>query len=970
MVNKLLENLNPEQIKAVTHKNGPLLVIAGAGTGKTMVITRRVAWLIEQKIAKPEEILALTFTDKAASEMEERVDQLVPYGYTDTFIGTFHSFGDQLIRDNHLELGLTADFRVLSQAEQILFVKENLFKFRLKDLLPLGNPEKFIPALLKIISRAKDEEIMPEDYKKYLKSGAPLKKGDRGIDSNAEELEFARQEEVANFYETYQKLLQENNYLDFGDQIILLLKLFRKRPDLLKEYQEKFKYILVDEYQDTNYAQNELVKLLAKKHQNITVVGDDDQSIYKFRGAAISNIIQFEKSFPKAKKIVLTQNYRSTQEILNNAYNLIQHNNPDRLEVQSKINKKLTAYLKKKGELKHYSFEKDYEEADWVAEKILELKNKNKKLKFNDFAILTRANSHAEQFVLSLKQLGIPYVFSGEKGYYQKPEINLLVAFLKVISNPEDNIAFFNLVSSEIYNLPQLDLVIINQFANRKNYSLFEVFDQITKGSEPPKISDPAKEIITTIENDIEKYLEESKKDMIGQILYSFLEDKHYLKILADENREEEIQNIARFFDKIKAFELTAENRNSANEFVDYLESLVEIGEGEKEFEPDLNTDAINVLTVHSAKGLEFENVFMANLVKDRFPSRNRKEQIELPDEMIKEILPEGDAHLQEERRLFYVGMTRAKTNLYLTTAENFQNTKRPKKPSRFVIEALGKDTMDETEKIKLPQLERIKRFKKKEPKQKIKSVSKKALVLSHRQIDDYLTCPKKYWYVHTLRVPLLRNHAIVFGSVIHNTIQDFLRDKQKGHLMSSEELKKAYQNHWINEGYLTREHEDQRKKEGIEILEKFYQKEKATKETPLYIEKPFKFSVDGTLVRGRWDRVDETKEGIELSDYKTSQAKDEKTAKRKVSDSRQLRLYALSYQNIYNQIPKAVSLIFLGSDNKGTKEVTKRDLEKSEEEIKKAAGGIKKQAFKAKPEYQACNYCPFKNICEDKQEK
>ncbi len=962
MKNNLLKNLNPEQKKAVTHKSGPLLIIAGAGTGKTMVITRRVAWLIEQKMAKPEKILALTFTDKAASEMEERVDQLIPYGYTDTFIGTFHSFGDQLIRDNHLELGLTADFRVLSQAEQILFVKENLFKFRLKDLLPLGNPEKFIPALLKIISRAKDEEITPEDYKKYIKKLKNPK-------TESEKLEFARQEEVANFYETYQKLIQENNYLDFGDQIILLLKLFRKRSDLLKEYQEKFKYILVDEYQDTNYAQNELVKLLAGKHKNITVVGDDDQSIYKFRGAAISNIIQFEKSFPQTKKVVLTKNYRSTQEILDHAYNLIQHNNPDRLEVQSKIDKKLVAILKKKGELKHYTFDKDYEEADWVAEKILELKNKNKELKFRDLAILTRANSHAEQFVLSLKQLGIPYVFSGEKGYYQKPEINLLVAFLKVLSNPEDNIAFFNLVSSEIYNLPQLDLVVINQFANRKNYSLFEVFNQITNGSNLPKISDEAKGIIEIVKDEIEKYLEETKKDTIGQVLYSFLEDKLYLKILADKNREEETQNIARFFDKIKAFELTAKNRNSVQEFNDYLESLIEIGEGEKEFEPDPDVDAVNVLTVHSAKGLEFEVVFMANLVKDRFPSRDRKEQIELPEEMIKEILPEGDPHLQEERRLFYVGMTRAKTNLYLTSAENFQNTKRPKKPSRFVIEALGKSKIDETEKIKLPQLERIKRFKKKTKKQKALPLAKKALVLSHRQIDDYLTCPKKYWYIHILRVPLLREHAIVFGSVIHNTIQDFLKDKQKGHSISFEELEKSYQNYWINEGYLTREHEDRRKKEGIEILRKFYQKEEATKEVPFYIEKPFKFSVDGTLVKGRWDRVDKTKVGIELSDYKTSSAKDEKTAKRKVADSRQLRLYALSYQNIYNEIPKAVSLIFLGSDNKGSREVTKKDLEKSEVEIKKAASGIKKQNFKAKPEYRACNYCPFKNICPDKRE-
>ncbi len=975
--NNLLKNLNPEQKKAVTHKNGPVLVVAGAGTGKTMVITRRIAWLIKEKIAKPDEILALTFTDKAAAEMEERVDQLVPYGYTDTWIGTFHSFGDELIRDNHLELGLSADFRVLTEPEQILFIKENLFKFKLDKLLPLGNPEKFIPALLKVISRAKDEGILPGDYKKCSDAL-------RCVDAEptmAEKIDNLRQKEIAHFYETYQKLMQENNYLDFGDQILLSLQLFKKRSDILKQYQEKYKYILVDEYQDTNYAQNELVKLLAKAHQNIMVVGDDDQSIYKFRGAAVSNILQFEKSFPKLKKIVLIQNYRSGQEILDKAYQLIQFNNPDRLEIKNKINKKLISAGGQKGIVEHKHFEKDYEEADSVAQKIEAMKKNDLKLNYQDFAILVRANSGAESFALSLKQLGIPYVFSGEKGYYQLPEISFMISFLKVIANPDDNLALYNLITSEFYDFPQLDLVICNQYARRKNLSLREVFGLpaftgMTTEGDDLKIGDDSKEIAGQIIKEIKKYTTQTETNTVGQVLYSFLEDKKYLKKLAknlSEENEKVIKNISHFFNnKIKSFELTAENKKSAHEFVDYLESLIVVGESEKNAQLDPDLDAVNILTVHSAKGLEFENVFMVNLVKGSFPGRNRRDQLTLPDNLIKEILPEGDAHIQEERRLFYVGMTRTKANLFLSSAESFENRKRPKKLSRFVLEALDQNQKIDFEKATISQLERIRKFNQRNKTKQCKlpkSLRKKVITLSAGQIDDYLTCPKKYYFTHVVKIPLLQNHAIVFGKAVHNTIENILKDKQKGHLMSFAEVEKAFENHWENEGYLTREHEDRRKKEGKLALRNVLNYEKQTKQIPLQVEEKFKFSIADILVRGRFDRVDKTKEGITLSDYKTSSdVLDEKKAKERVRNSKQLKIYALAYQNMYNETPAKISLIFPVADIRGEREVTEKDLKKAESEIKQVAKGVKGEDFEAKPDFNACKYCSFKDICPDRE--
>ncbi len=342
MQEKLLENLNEEQKKAVVYKNGPLLIVAGAGTGKTTVITTKMAWLILRNQIKPDEILTLTFTDKAAEEMEERVDQLLPYGYVDLWISTFHSFAERILKQRAIDIGLSDNFKLLNQTEQNLLIRRNFDQFNLDYYRPLGNPTKFIQAMIKHFSRAKDEEIWPEDYLKYvdeLKGNLDNMLNENNFKKNNQETtgqETEKINEIANAYHVYQQLLLKNNALDFGDLINYTLKLFRKRPQILEKYRKQFKYILIDEFQDTNWAQYELIKLLGAPKNNITVSFDDDQSIYKFRGASISNVMQFKKDYPKAQQIVLIKNYRSKQNILDLAYNFIQNNNPNRLEWQMK----------------------------------------------------------------------------------------------------------------------------------------------------------------------------------------------------------------------------------------------------------------------------------------------------------------------------------------------------------------------------------------------------------------------------------------------------------------------------------------------------------------------------------------------------------------------------------------------------------------------------------------------------------
>src|SRR3989339_1711226 len=377
-----MTKLNKTQQQAVAYTAGPLIIVAGAGTGKTTVITQKICYLIENKLAKPEEILALAFNDKAAEEIQERVDELIDIGYTEIAISTFHSFCQRLLERHAIDIGLSNQFELLGQTAVWLLARKNLDKLNLDYYRPLGNPAKHIHELLKHFSKCKDELITPEEYLEHAQS-ARLNKDE------AEVGEKDRVEEVANAYHTYNQLLLEKNALDFGDLIFYTIKLLRERPNILKILQEKYRYVLVDEFQDVNWAQYQLVQMIAEKGGQLTVVGDDDQSIYAFRGASVSNIMRFKDDYPKAKEIILTENYRSGQIILDTAYRSIQNNNPDRLEFKLNIQKKLTSASKSKGEVIHIHRNSLEDEVNAVMEEILRLKKIYHDVNWNDFAILT-----------------------------------------------------------------------------------------------------------------------------------------------------------------------------------------------------------------------------------------------------------------------------------------------------------------------------------------------------------------------------------------------------------------------------------------------------------------------------------------------------------------------------------------------------------------------------------------------------
>ena len=1024
--------LNKEQKKAVEFGDGPLLIIAGAGTGKTTVVTERIKYLISSGRAKPQEILALTFTEKASREMEERVDMALPYGVTQMWISTFHSFCDRILRNEGLAIGLDPNFRLMTEASIIQFFRTNLFVFDLSYFRPLGNPTKFISGILQHFSRLKDEDVNPTQYMEWVKikdQRSKIKDTNQKAKILKQEGEFEEMEkylELANAYRTYEELKTKHGVVDYGDLITCTLKLFRTRKSILKKYQEQFKYLLIDEFQDTNFSQNELAILLAGQKKNITVVGDDDQAIYRWRGAAISNIIQFRKHFPKAKIVVLTKNYRSTKKILDRSYQLIQNNNPDRLEVVEKIDKKLECVRRINGDPITLIFTNRVEdEAEEVAKEISSFvktsEDKQNTYSWKDFAILVRANAHAEPFVRALSRHGIPYQFLGPGQLFRQPEVKDLICYLKVLYDINDNISLFRVLSMDHFQIPARDIAALISYARQQGMSLFEACEKIVFQSRAlignenldassrgpvagflPRIPDkrgprfagsPSTRATPSLANNsifltedgkqkiiylmqiVNSHLSLLKKETAGQILYFFLEETGLLKSytsIKTTKEEKAADNIAKFFDKLKTYEV---DHDDASVFVvvDWLELSMDIGESPLASNMDWNTfDAVNILTVHSAKGLEFSVVFLVNLVGARFPTMEKHEQIPIPDALVKEILPEGDYHLEEERRLFYVGMTRARDLLYLTGAKYYGEGKREKKLSPFVVETLGPSFVPASgttegqgggaEEKQLTLLE----WQKKDEEVSQTTVRQPVSYLSYSQVETFIRCPLQYKYRYILRIPVPPSAALSFGDTVHRTLRAFYEKVKQGTKAAKELLLELYQNQWQSLGYKDKKYEEKMKKHGVELLLEFFEKGFNPNVHVIALEQPFKIKITPTLsLGGKIDRIDKRTDGkLEIIDYKTGSA----LKKRDPKDDMQLSVYALAAteKGLYGEKPEhvIVSFYFLEGQEKISGARSKEQLGQVRQEIKTVAENISVSHFSPTPG-KYCDFCEFRLICD-----
>jgi DNA helicase II / ATP-dependent DNA helicase PcrA len=940
--------MNEHQAKAVLHESGPLLVVAGAGTGKTRVITERIKNLIEKKGVNPTEILALTFTEKAAREMVERVGDVMPLGYEEPWMYTFHSFSDRILRAEGLEIGLDTSYKIMSYPEQWLMIRRNLFDFDLKYYRPLGNPTKFISAILKFISRLQDENITPEDLSEFV----------RKIPSEDEEKE--RWQELSHIYEKYQELKMQHSKLDFGDLITMTLRLFTERPAILSKYRGQFRHVLVDEFQDTNYAQYELIKLLAGestlKDRSLIVVGDDSQSIYKFRGAAVSNILEFRKDYPSSEMITLLQNYRSIQSILDASYKLVKNNNPDTLEVKLNISKELVSQLDP-SPLKPVIYETATleEEVETVISKIVQILATEPQYTYKDFAILARANNHLDAFVLALRKHQLPYQLVGNRGLYDREEVRDILALMKVLVNPLDAISLYRVLNIETLEIPQEEISKLLSTARYQKTDLWEIVKQSKE------------EKIVSLFNVISEFQSRITKNTPVQIVYDLVNSINYLApYISEENIENQmiIKNLDLFLNKVKTFEVEFRSENkelpTVLDFVDYLELMIEAGENPAQAEVE-DIETINLMTVHSSKGLEFPVVFMVNLVANRFPTRNRSDEIEVPEELIKETLPSGNAHIQEERRLFYVGMTRAQKYLFMIYGKSYGG-KRENTPSGFLGETgLKTEKIDQdisrkensqtglfgtNTQYRAPSLQKITGF--------VPSF------LSYTQISSYKTCPLKYKFAYVLNIPTPPNHALSFGSTIHDTLRDFHSKMAFDPNASLDELLRIYTRNWQPLGYLNGQHREEYFENGKRLLQDYYSKNWPPRIKPLHIEKSFNLWIDGIKFYGRIDRIDPLDDGsVEIIDYKTGGTKSQK----EVDSDDQVAFYALGTKQALKLNPSKLTMYYVESGQRITTTRTEKELEEKKEEVKEAVQKIKAGDFPSQPGMH-CTWCDYKDIC------
>ncbi len=973
----LLEKLNEEQLKAVTHREGPLMIIAGAGTGKTTAITQRIAWLIEQKLAAPDEILALTFTEKAAAEMEERVDLLLPIGYVDLWISTFHAFCERILSDYGVEIGLSRNMRLLSEVDTWLLMRQNFDRFELKHYRPKGNQTKFLKPLLQHFSRAKDEVITPEEYLKFAEGErANLDATNSSDDASAE---VDRLSELANAYHTYQQILLENDSLDFGDLIMYTLELLQKRPKVLKELRSKFKYILVDEFQDTNWAQYELVKLLAAPKNNITVVGDDDQSIYKFRGASLSNILQFETDYPDTEKIVLTKNYRTVQSILDHAYKFIQKNNPNRLEKDG-LSKELRSQREEQGIIEHLHYKTLDEEVEGVADRILELKKNNPETHWSDFGILVRANDSANNFLSALERRGIPYQFLALRGLYSKPIILDLIAYLKVIDNPYDSPSWYRILTRPMLAIKPEEIARIHFDAQKHGKPTFEVLKNYR--SYKSNKSHETYEILEKLLFNVNTLAHEAQTKNVTEIIISTAQKTGLLEWINARDEQEKIDSfryLHQFFERVKRFETRHDHPVLKNFLHEFEHERAAGEEGALQFDIESGPDMVKIMTVHGSKGLEFKYVFVTNLIDRRFPTSERKDPIPLPETIIKEKVPEGDIHLEEERRLFYVAITRAKDGLFLTSAEDYGGI-RKRKLSRFLHEIGLAETKSSSSEAVGP-FEDTNRKSKICPTPTGPATIDLPKQFSFTQLAAFSTCPLQYKFAHLLKIPVFGKYQMSFGKTMHNTLQEYFRrwlEREKNTQQNMfgnhpdtpsdktpvglEELLKIYDEHWIDDWYPNDTLREEYRTSGRESLKGYYELIEQNPPRPMILESGFTVKIGDLVLKGRIDRIDEIDGGVEIIDYKTGKPKAENKITK--DDKKQLLIYQIAAKEALGLEPKRLTFHYLENNTKVSFLGSDKEIEQLKDELMSALEKIRSSSFNATPGY-SCRFCDFSSICE-----
>jgi len=1014
-VTSIFSALNSQQVEAVKEIDRPLLIIAGAGSGKTMTVASKIAYLIENGL-NPESILALTFNQKAAEELKVRVTSLLNSSQ-DLYISTFHSFCKQVIQDNILNTKLNSNFKIITDTTQLVYLTKNINNFGIEHLEFNHEPYTLAEEMKKFIARCKDEAVTPEDLQQYIQTHKKPSTNTTTATTTEEEAEEEekRQDELNNLedmlkiYQAYEAYKLQNNMIDFGDMLYTVYNLLKNKPLILHKYQKKFKYIIVDEFQDTNYIQLQIVSLIAQKHGHLTVVGDDDQSIYKFRGAHLTNIAEFKKIFPNFVEKTLEQNYRSTKKIVATANTLIQ-NSPQRtlknMFTNNPDGEKITIV----------ETPNDTAQANYI---LTTTKQLLKKYLPQNIAILCRRRATAEPIIKAFRKQGIPFNFVGETGFFQEPIIKDITALLKISSNPlENNAEIIRILNRRNYDIKPVDICRFTHYADQNNLSLYETFEHINK-------IDVDNLKFLTVKQTLQNILKDKTRLRPLELLHNLLFEQELYKYEIALKNTRNIHLINQFYEFVEEFNHIYPE-SSLEDFTDYLSFASNF----KIQEEDPSRQAIVIATIHSVKGMQYPVVIIPDVNERKIPTTYQRDKFTIPKELLKGVQSEHEdkeLHIQEERRLFYVALTRAEEKLVITYAKRYGENKTDSKPSKFLqeinyqqnpedIDFQQIDPQQKTEETNIVEeivttadnqlktellqqvianlttqryteaIENLLLFVKSNDKtldiqteiiNKIKepnysvldALNKKPItvpvdhVFSVSQFTSYQKCPRLYQYRHVMKIPERSRYYFDFGSTVHNIAEQLTRMQKEGQNVDVALADELLAKFWNSEGYKSKLDEQRDYAEAKEILQVFLEEQSKSKSEIVDIERWFETAIGEVRIRGRIDRIDKDTSGFTVIDYKTSKSV---PSLNELKKDIQLLVYALAVRGMYGQTCQLkVGEWFLRSNKKIFFAPEESAIEAIQVEIQEITKKINAAEFEPKKGAWECSQCDYKCLCD-----
>ena len=958
-------DLNPAQRAAVEHLHGPMLVIAGAGTGKTRVITERVSHLLR---AIPEleggNILAITYTKKAAAEMAARIRRSAGKRAVGVGVFTFHAFCYELLRRHHEAL------KILEPVDYWIFLRRRLDRLGLDLFLRLSEPGLFLNDFQQFFSRCQDELVSPKDYQRYVDGLAAQVESERaqlGEEERAErEQELARQRELARAYAAAEQLLREADRTTFGGSLLSAVELLRSRADLREHYQDHYRYILVDEFQDANIAQIELLSLLAGRHRNVMAVGDDDQAIYRFRGASYASFRKFAELFPDLREITLQQNYRSTARILRVATTLIAQNGLARY----KPGKILQPHQAGGERVRLAELDDPAAEAAFVLPEIERLRKETGS--YGGIAVLYRAHLHRDALVAALRRAGVPFVIRG-LSVLTNPLVRDLIAWFRAVHNARDNISLARLLALPEWDLSQENLLDLFERAHRERTSLLQAVESLH-----PRVRDEQTRLGAFLAL-LSELRALAPRLPLSELVDRLLERINLRLLPADPDRPA-LEAFIRF---LRKWEAEKSETRRLSEFVEYFGYFEDANGAVNLFGDDDDVappqDAVQLMTVHAAKGLEFESVFLLRLNRNDFPTRRRRPLFEFPEALMNEPLPPGDFHVQEERRLCYVALTRSRRRLALSTlcgprrhpSVFLEDILRDPHAARDVEQlsptAAAADPPSPTRPVApetmfagaaAARASRIATWARRNP----EVVESAPLSLSHTALETFQKCPLKYKFSDVWRLPGASTPAMVFGQIMHRSVVEFFRARRQNPAVTRDELEHIYELQW-RQAALPSADEFQRQRYhriGWEQLQKFWEQQAGSPDNVLELEKTFTWPWEEVVLTGRIDQINRLDaRQVEIIEYKTGQPRPQKT----VQKSLQLALYALAAERHLNLQPARLTLYNFTAGEPVSFPPDDKQAARALDAVREVADSIRAREFPPRPGFH-CRYCDYRPLC------